>query len=156
MPIIPVIKIPVSAEFAPYVIHQDLEEIFLGNGVRTEQPIPIYPISEDATVLGRLNLHIDLVQYPIPSDGILSNFRYFQIENQPNQIFDINFINATQTTSTTVLQPTGATNTLFTNNTLTIPVNKNDLVNWLIKFPSRVTGTVAMDILAFTFTPTGV
>jgi len=155
MPVFPVTKFPTPDVNAPYIINQDLEKIFVGDSSLTEQPIPIYSVSEDAGILARLIANDDLVQYPIPSAGVLSNFRYFQISSGAGS-FDINFINATQVTSTTVLQPTNITDTLFTNNTTTITVNKGDLVNWQIKFanPPTTGRTVECDILSFRFKPT--
>lgn len=165
MPIIPVTKIPTPPEptFPEYRILNNEFQPFKQGASITVQNVPVYSLIDeevDITILELWNAQADSVQFPMPSNGILSTFRYFQIENDTALTFDLNFFNATKATTITAIDDIGFAVgdklKLFTNNSLEIVVAKGDLVNWQLQFGSAPASGKHIHSLyiAFNFKPT--
>jgi hypothetical protein len=143
MPIFPVTKIPTPPvpQFAEYVFINSLHDLFVGSGSLKIQPLPFHTTIDeevDDDVLEIFRDEDDSVQFPAPTNGVFKKFRYFQIENNTAFTFDVNFINVTQATTTTILTAVGFgvanDKKLFKNDALEIPVIKGDLINYEINF----------------------
>lgn len=166
MPIIPVTKIPTPPEptFPEYRILNNEFQPFRQGASITVQNIPIHSLIDEEVnidILALWNDQADSVQFPMPSNGILSTFRYFQIENDTSLTFDLNFFNATKSTTITAIDDIGFADPadklkLFTNDSLQISVDKGDLVNWQLQFPSAPASSKHVHSLyiAFNFKPT--